>query len=159
MWKCHANLASLQLINYRLARLAIKSVYWSGIMCIIILEFNVNFNKNVCHFYTISFITLLLFYYSLNYSLAIYTGYISEKYFGEVLIICREEINGKKDKIEGSWLELTICILLKNPLYTFTTILPICLVIELTITNIIAKYDQNLKSTKKWLGHNIDQNL
>ena len=51
--------------------------------------------------------------------------------------------------IEGSWQDPTICILGQIPLYTFTTILPICFVIELTLTNIIAKYDQNLKSTKK----------
>ena len=51
--------------------------------------------------------------------------------------------------IEGSWAELTIGILGKIPLNSVTTILPICLVIDLTLTNIIAKYDQNLKSTKK----------
>ena len=55
--------------------------------------------------------------------------------------------------IDGSWPELTICILGKIPLYAFTTILPICLVIDLTLTNIIAQYDQNLKSTKKLLDH------
>ena len=54
--------------------------------------------------------------------------------------------------IEGSRPELTICILGKIQLNSFTTILPICLVIELTLTNIIAKYDQNLKSTKKIIG-------
>ena len=51
--------------------------------------------------------------------------------------------------IDGSWSELTICILGKIPLYAFTTMLPIGLVIELTLTNIIAQYDQNLKLQKK----------
>ena len=55
--------------------------------------------------------------------------------------------------IDGSWPELTICILGKISLYAFTTILSICLVIELTVTNIISQYDHDLKSTKKLLGH------
>ena len=55
--------------------------------------------------------------------------------------------------IDGSWPELTICILGKIALYAFTTILPIFLVIDLTLTNIIDQHDQNLKSTKKILGH------
>ena len=54
--------------------------------------------------------------------------------------------------IDGSWPELPICTLDKILLYTFTTILPSCLVIDLTLTNIIAKYDQNLNCTKKWIG-------
>ena len=53
------------------------------------------------------------------------------------------------EHIDGSWPELTTCILGKIPLYAFTTILPICLAIDLTLINIIAQYDQNLKSTKK----------
>ena len=65
----------------------------------------------------------------------------------------------KNKRIEDSLPELTICILGKIPLYTFTTILPIYLVIELTLTNIIAKYDENLKSTKNGWVINIDPNF
>ena len=55
----------------------------------------------------------------------------------------------KQLHINGSWLELTICIIGKILLYAFTTALPNCLVIDLTLTNVIAQYDQNLKFPKK----------
>ena len=47
----------------------------------------------------------------------------------------------------------------KIPFYAFTTILPICLVIELILTNIIDKYIRNLKSIKNDWVINIDQSL
>ena len=47
----------------------------------------------------------------------------------------------------------------QNSIKSFYYNIAIYLVIELTSTNIIAKYDQNLKSTKNTWVINIDQNL